>query len=195
MAVTAYRREFGDGHEYSNIPYFSDLQRFGDALRKPESRERVFLFSGSLCLRKGADLLTQAFSRLAADFPFVRLRIVGYGPLENEMKQQLVPLAKRVDFTGFCPWDRLHIEYAQGDVLCVPSRHDGWGLVVPEGLAAGLPVVSTSQTGAAVEFIKPGHNGWLHPPGEGEGLYRAMRLAAALTDEQWHDMSRRARDS
>jgi glycosyltransferase involved in cell wall biosynthesis len=34
---------------------------------------------------------------------------------------------------------------------------------VPEGLAAGLPVIGTHQTGAAVEFIRPGRNGWLIP--------------------------------
>ena len=195
MAVTAYRNEFGARHEFANIPYFSDLERFGTAPRKPWSKERVILFSGSLCHRKGVDLLAEAFARLASDFTFVRLRVVGYGPLEAEMKQHLALLADRVDFTGFCPWDRLHLEYAQSDILCVPSRHDGWGLVVPEGLAAGLPIVSTLQTGAAVEFIKPGHNGWLLPPGEGEGLYRALRQAATLTEEQWHDMSRIARNS
>ncbi|WP_211325524.1 glycosyltransferase family 4 protein [Roseimicrobium gellanilyticum] len=195
MAVTAYRREFGSGHEYVNIPYFSNLEKFGSVPRSPLSKERVFLFSGMLCHRKGTDLLAHAFARLAAEFNHVRLRVVGYGPMEAEMKEQLSSLSDRVDFTGFCPWDRLHLEYAKGDILCVPSRHDGWGLVVPEGLAAGLPVVSTIQTGAAVEFIKPGHNGWLHPPGEGEGLYRSMRLAATLTDEQWHDMSHRARIS
>jgi glycosyltransferase involved in cell wall biosynthesis len=195
MAVAAYRREFGSGHVYANIPYFSDLERFGNALRKPQSKERVFLFSGSLCHRKGTDLLANAFATLAAEFDFVRLRVVGYGPMEAKMREQLSSVSDRVNFTGFCPWDRLHLEYAQGDVLCVPSRHDGWGLVVPEGLSAGLPVISTLQTGAAVEFIKPGHNGWLHRPGEGVGLYRAMRQAATLTDEQWQEMSRIARTS
>lgn len=195
MAVTAYGREFGSGHQYVNLPYFSNLERFENTVRKPLSKERVFLFSGLLCHRKGTELLANAFARLAAEFSHVRLRVVGYGPMEAAMKEQLSSMADRVEFTGFCPWDRLHLEYAKGDILCVPSRHDGWGLVVPEGLAAGLPVISTVQTGAAVEFIKPGHNGWLHPPGEGEGLYRAMRLAATLTDEQWHDMSHRARIS
>lgn len=195
MAVSAYRREFGPHHEYANLPYFSNLARFQDAPRKPPSKERVFLYSGTLCHRKGTDLLTKAFLKLAAEYENVHLRIVGYGPMEAAMKEQLSSVASRVDFTGFCPWDQLHLQYAQRDILCAPSRHDGWGLVVPEGLSAGLPVISTTQTGAAVEFIRPGVNGWLAPPGDDAVLYESMRRAAALTAEQWHEMSRQARES
>ena len=45
------------------------------------------------------------------------------------------PVADRVQFTGFRDWEDLPAEYGKADVLCVPSLHDGWGLVVPEGLA------------------------------------------------------------
>ena len=46
-------------------------------------------------------------------------------------------------------------------VLCVPSRYDGWGLVVPEGLASGLPTIATGRTGAALDLITTGANGWV----------------------------------
>jgi glycosyltransferase involved in cell wall biosynthesis len=101
----------------------------------------------------------------------------------------------RVEFLGFRDWNDLPSGYAAADLLCVPSRYDGWGLVVPEGLAAGLPVISTHQTGAAVEFVNPGHNGWLIPEDHEEALYRAMRQAATLTPPQWNDMSRLAQAS
>jgi glycosyltransferase involved in cell wall biosynthesis len=69
-------------------------------------------------------------------------------------------------------------EYEAADVLCVPSRYDGWGLVVPEGLAAGLPVIATDRMGAALEFVRTGRNGWLIPAGDEEALLNAMREAA-----------------
>jgi glycosyltransferase involved in cell wall biosynthesis len=69
-------------------------------------------------------------------------------------------------------------EYAAADVLCVPSRYDGWGLVVPEGLASGLPVIATDRMGAALEFVRTGTNGWLIPAGDEESLLGAMREAA-----------------
>src|SRR5207302_9582270 len=83
--------------------------------------------------------------------------------------------------------------YAAADVLCVPSRYDGWGLVVPEGLAAGLPVIATDRMGAAVEFLETGRNGWLILAGDEQSLYQALREAAVLPAECLTALSAAAR--
>jgi len=171
FGVDGYRKEFGTRRDYFNLPYFSDLKRF-EAIERKEKRERVFLFSGSLIARKGVDLLASAFVRLARELPGVWLRIVGDGELRQSVMHE------RVEFVGFRDWHELPAEYATADVLCVPSRYDGWGLVVPEGLAAGLPVIATDRMGAALEFVRTGKNGWLIPAGDEEALLRAMREAA-----------------
>lgn len=195
MAVEAYRGEFGPARTYVDLPYFSDLKRFGEVTRKAVNGKRVFLFSGALSHRKGVDLLASAFARLVPDFPQVRLRIMGSGPMEEIMRRRLEPCAGKVEFIGFRDWKDLPLEYAKADILCVPSRHDGWGLVVPEGLAAGLPVIGTDQTGAAVEFVRPGRNGWLIPKDDEEAMYRAMSDAASIDGSQWSEMSGLARES
>jgi len=177
FGVDGYRKEFGARRDYFNLPYFSDLKRF-QALEREEKRERVCLFSGSLIARKGVDLLASAFVRLARDVADVRLRIVGDGPLRESLMQKLEPVKERVEFVGFKDWQELPDEYAAADVLCVPSRYDGWGLVVPEGLAAGLPVIATDRMGAALEFVRTGKNGWLIRAGDEDALLRAMREAA-----------------
>ena len=177
FAVDGYRKEFGAQRDYFNLPYFSDLKRF-EAIEREEKRERVFLFSGSLIARKGVDLLASTFVRLAREVPNVRLRIVGDGELSHSIMQKLGAVGERVEFVGFRDWDELPGEYAAADVLCVPSRYDGWGLVVPEGLAAGLPVIATDRMGAALEFVRRGKNGWLVPAGDEEALLKAMREAA-----------------
>jgi glycosyltransferase involved in cell wall biosynthesis len=169
FAVDEYRKEFGSQRSYYNLPYFSDLERFRSPVREEKS-ERVFLFSGSLIARKGIDLLVAAFARLVREIPNVRLRIVGDGELRR--------VSERVTFVGFKDWHELPREYAAADVLCVPSRYDGWGLVVPEGLASGLPVIATDRMGAALEFVETGRNGWLIPAGDEEALLRVMREAA-----------------
>ena len=169
FAVDEYRKEFGSQRAYFNLPYFSDLQRF-KSLEREDKNERVFLFSGSLIARKGVDLLLAAFARLAREVANVRLRIVGDGELRVA--------SERVEYVGFRDWHELPREYAAADVLCVPSRYDGWGLVVPEGLAAGLPVIATDRMGAALEFVETGRNGWLIPSGDEEALFSAMREAA-----------------
>jgi len=74
----------------------------------------------------------------------------------------------------------------------VPSRYDGWGLVVPEGLASGLPVIASDRMGAALEFVESGRNGWLVRAGDEEALLEAMREAASMP---LGEMRRSARES
>ena len=176
FAIDGYRKEFGSRRTYFNLPYFSDLARFHVA-QKQTRNERMFLFSGALIARKGVDLLASAFVRLVGDGAEVRLRIVGEGQLRPTLEKKLGPVRERVEFVGFTDWSELPNEYAAADVLCVPSRYDGWGLVVPEGLAAGLPVIASDRMGAALEFVETGRNGWLVSAGDEEGLFRAMREA------------------
>lgn len=194
-AVEAYQREFGTSHAYVNLPYFSDLSRFHAARPAFSCGAFTFLFSGSLIPRKGADLLAQAFRDVAAQLPHVRLTVMGAGRLETRLKRTLRPCADRVSFVGFKDWAELPEVYRHAQVLCVPSRHDGWGLVVPEGLAAGLPVISTDRTGAALDLIRPGSNGWIVTAGDVEALNEAMRQAATLTQPCWEQMSAAARNS
>ena len=85
----------------------------------------------------------------------------------------LGPVSERVEFTGFKDWDELPELYASADVLCVPSRYDGWGLVVPEGLASGLPVIATDRMGAALEVYSNGVNGWLIPASDESAILRS----------------------
>lgn len=191
FAVDGYREEFGSQRAYFNLPYFSDLERF-DVPAREEKSERTFLFSGSLIARKGVDVVAGAFVRLAQEVSNVRLRIVGEGELQESLVQMLRPVSERVEFVGFKDWGELPAEYAAADVLCVPSRYDGWGLVVPEGLASGLPVIATDRMGAALEFVETSRNGWLIRAGDEEALLKAMREATVMP---LGEMSCRARES
>jgi glycosyltransferase involved in cell wall biosynthesis len=194
FAVDEYRREFGSRRSYFNLPYFSNLERFQRAAFS-RGAERVFLFCGSLIARKGVDLVARAFVQLARDVSNVRLRIVGEGDLRRELEEVLKPVSERVEFTGFKNWDELPELYASADVLCVPSRYDGWGLVVTEGLASGLPVIATDRMGAALEFVQTGVNGWLVPADDETAVLDAMRDAAQVTDDELERLSQGAKET
>src|ERR1044072_8382676 len=189
FAVDEYRREFGVRRPYFNLPYFSDLKRFANSGYR-ERPERTFLFSGSLIHRKGVDLLAAAFVEIAREIANVRLRVIGDGELREAVEQILRPVRERVEFVGFRDWGQLPAAHASADVLCVPSRYDGWGLVVPEGLASGLPVIATDRMGAALEFVETGRNGWLVPAGDEESLLSAMREAAVVPLREMRDRAR-----
>jgi glycosyltransferase involved in cell wall biosynthesis len=189
-AVDGYRSELGTGHYFLNVPYFSDLKPFLAIERQFAPGQRCrFLFSGSFIRRKGIDLVISAFARLIADGIDAELHLLGAGPLERLVTAQS---NGEVRLHGFKQRSELASVYAQADVLCVPSRYDGWGLVVVEGLAAGMPVISTDRTGAARELIQRG-SGWVVPAGDGGALYLAMRSAATLGVESRMAMSDHAR--
>ena len=189
-----YRREFGNDRTYFDLPYFSNLSRFKASSRNPEQESRVFLYSGALIKRKGVDLLAAAFCRLAEEFKHIELHIVGDGELRPKLERKLTKYQQRVKFFGFQPWEKLPHYYQQADILCIPSRYDGWGLVIPEGLAAGLPVISTDTTGAAIELIRDGCNGWLIDADSEDELYKTMYQAAILSPQQLADYSQAASD-
>lgn len=197
FAVERYEEEFGSRRAYHDIPYFSNLSRFANFPRASRAADvrRVILFSGSLIVRKGVDLLARAFLQVAREFPGVCLRIMGDGTEREAMREILEPVASQVEFLGFRDWPDLPAAYAGADVLCVPSRHDGWGLVVPEGLATGLPVIGTDRMGAAIEFVETGKNGWLVRAGDENALHAALREAASVSSAQLSQLSCNARAS
>jgi len=193
FAVERYQHEFGSRHRYFNFPYFSELDRFKIAREGRNSDvETVFLYSGSLIRRKGVDVLARAFVRLRKEGHKARLKILGTGPLLGMLRDTLSSISESVEFIGFSDWSELPEHYASSTVLCVPSRYDGWGLVVPEGLASGLPVIATDRTGAALEFVETGKNGWLIESDNEEALLTAMREAASDTKSTLTTLSKGA---
>ncbi|MEL6495732.1 MAG: glycosyltransferase family 4 protein [Cyanobacteria bacterium J06623_7] len=194
--VEQYRREFNIDRNYFDLPYFANLSRFtteGNNINADDNSKRVFLYSGALIERKGVDLLAAAFTSLAEQFDQIELHFVGEGELRPRLEKQLADYSDRVKFHGFQPWDKLPHYYQQADFLCVPSRYDGWGMVVPEGLAAGLPVIGTDKTGAAIELIRDSHNGWLIDANSETCLREAMHQAIKLSPTELANYSQAAK--
>jgi glycosyltransferase involved in cell wall biosynthesis len=122
--------------------------------------EVVFLTAGSLIVRKGMDTVISAFNDLKLDHPRVRLLILGDGR-ERENLEILATNDSRICFIGFQEKEDVPYYYALADIFVFASRYDGWGLVINEAIAAGLPIISTFQCTAANQMIKDGQNGFL----------------------------------
>ncbi|WP_430447037.1 MAG: glycosyltransferase family 4 protein [Pseudomonas piscis] len=100
------------------------------------------IFVGALIGRKGVDQLIRAVKALR--FPVV-LDIYGPGdPLQFEVD------GRTVRYRGSIPFGEAQAVIGTYDLLVLPSRYDGWGVVVNESLCAGVPVVCSDQVGAGV---------------------------------------------
>lgn len=182
-AAAAYRELVPRGRPVANIPYFCDMSAFAAVRRVPASDGTLrILYCGQLVHRKGVDVLVRAFVRLAAQNKNVRLKLVGDGELRDRFRSDLPEAVRdRVEFTGFLQVSELPTQFADADVFVLPSRHDGWGVVVNQALAAGLPVVCSDAVGAADDMTVPGENGFVVPAGDEDALYHSF---AELADDR-----------
>lgn len=180
-----------------------DLQRFHPDFREMEGNrlrgtcgfekdDTVLLFLGSGYKRKGLDLLLGALPAVVRDHPEVRLLVVGFDrqvPTFERLAHQL-GIAEQVVFLG----GRRDVVacYAAADLYILPTRYDPFANSTLEAMAAGLPVITTSDNGGS-QVIVDGVHGSIIPasetalggaiqrwmePGDRKAAGRAARLQA-----------------
>jgi len=122
---------------------------------------------------KGFDVLITALPTLAAAVPSTCVLLVGDGPERVALEAQAGRLGvrDRLRFTGVTP--DIAVCLAAADVLAAPSRNEGMGRALVEGMALGLPVVG-SEIGGIPAVIADGETGWLVPPGDAAALAEAL---------------------
>lgn len=190
LAVSAYTDRLNREIPVVNIPYLCDLKPFQQAsshrvqtvsTRSVADSPLTVLYCGQLIERKGIDTLFSAFRKIRTGGRNVRLLLVGTGPLEASLKASLREQeAQDVEFAGFQPVEELPRYFAEADLFVLPSLHDGWGVVVNQALAAGLPLVCSEAVGAAHDLIREGWNGFRFDPGGDSSL--AVHLQRLIDD-------------
>jgi len=135
----------------------------------------------TLIPRKGHDVLLRALADLTK-LPW-RLTCVGSGDLHPPTTAALLQFVRergldnRVAFAGEVDGDHIDAYYDAADVLVMPTRYEGYGMAVAEGLARGLPVVSTA-TGAIGDLVGA-DAGLLVPVDDQTALTHALRAVIA----------------
>ena len=181
------------------VPYGEDLSEcLQSPLPKANDRPLRFLFSGGLHERHNFPVIMQSFCNLidarGENFEFV---ICGDGPEQqtiNRFVEMEPKLANVIRYDRvFKDWtDRLR-PFRECDVFVYPTNHAGWGLVIPEAMAAGQLVISTQGAESARYLIENDVNGLIIEP-------TVERLTSALVrcvdDRDWvSEMGIKARSS
>ncbi len=183
LAVSERAARFARAHvggEFRVVPNGIDVARFAEATPAELGPGHAILFVGRLDERKGFPVAVEAFGILASDRPDLRLVVVGDGR-DREAVDRLEPaIRERVAMLGAVPNDELPRYHAACDALIVPSLGgESFGIVLVEGMAAGLPIVASRIPGYD-EVITDGVEGFLVPPSEPEALAAAT---ARLLDD------------
>jgi len=144
------------------IPVGIDLERIAKIAPARESTD--VLFAGRLIHEKRVDLLLNAIAVAKKEIPTITCAIIGDGPERGLLEDLAVKLGveENVSFTGFVDQDGLTAYMKASKVFVLPSIREGFGLVIVEANACGLPVISIRHDMSAVrELVEDGVNGFL----------------------------------
>lgn len=145
-----------NGNKISLVPNGVDQKKI--IAVAPSDEVCDVLFVGRLIREKNVDVLLEAVALVQDDVPDVKCCIIGTGP----EKEQLLELAASLEllddgnvrFFGFMEYDEMIARMKSSKVLVLPSSREGFGMVVVEAFACGVPVVTVAKAhNAAGELV------------------------------------------
>lgn len=151
------------------LPTGIDLEKFSSGKRNEirkkfniKRNELLLLSVGRIETEKNVNLLFNSALKMLKKYPHLKLMIVGKGSEKINLVRQTKSenLKERVFFTGLISKNKIQDYYSAGDIFLQSSTSETQGLVVNEAMAANVPVVAVSATGAK-DIIKHGKTGFL----------------------------------
>ena len=173
-----------------HVSYGVDLKSFEPVARKDSETFRV-MYCGGMTFRKGIPYLLEAFTNLRLK----KAELWLVGGMSAEIKQFLDSSdlsLKNVFFKGSFPQNELKWYYSQCDVFVLPSIEDGFGMVIPQAMACGLPVIHTTNTGGR-DIVRGSIDGFEIPIRSVESLMEKIEYMYR-NRERCREMGESARD-
>lgn len=159
----------GPGERCIVVPYGVNPAFAADRTRRSPGPLRV-LTVGEVGLRKGSPYVAEA-ARLVGGAAIFRM--AGRLSISDEVRQDI---SRWVDLRGIIPRSQVADEFRWADVFLLPSLCEGSATAVYEALAAGLPVITTANTGTVV---RDGVEGFIVPVCDAEAIALAVERLAA----------------
>jgi glycosyltransferase involved in cell wall biosynthesis len=139
---------------------------------------------------KGYDRLLEAWRMLAGKYTDWRIDIFGKGTADGEFERAAAAVGIRVNK----PVRDIEREYLASSIYALPSRHEGFGVVLTEAMACGVPAVAFDCPCGPSDIIRNGEDGFLVENGDIDGF--AHRLSTLMDNAALRrDMGARARNN
>lgn len=152
--------KLGRRQKVVTIPNGIDLEKIAKIGAGSGSSDVIFV--GRLLGYKNVDKLIEAVALLEKKLPSISLSIIGDGPEKIKLEKLTddLGLGENVEFPGFMDENKLFSYMKSSKILVLPSSREGFGMVVLEANACGLPVLTVNEPqNAAQHLIREGING------------------------------------
>lgn len=146
-------------------------------VKKLDLKQPIFLYVGRITARKGIKTLLEACALLKKQgYSDYTLLIVGKGDQQEELESFIreQDFYEQVKWVGWVDYGSLGTYFDQADVFVFPTFEDVWGMVVPEAMVFGKPVLC-SKGAASCELIVSGENGYVFDPSQAQDLAEKMQ--------------------
>lgn len=148
---------------------------------KASLNEKRIICVGSISYNKGYDLLIEAWNRIAKDCLGWKIDIFGRG--DSSIYQNMIDDYHLQDSIRFCgPTDQVQQKMLHSSFLVLPSRSEGFGMVLIEAMSCGLPCVAFDCPCGPRDIIWDGKNGILVPPENSKLLSESIKYLIDHTD-------------
>jgi glycosyltransferase involved in cell wall biosynthesis len=126
------------------IPLGVDTKRFSPAVRSAPERPTI-IQAASLVPVKNQALLLEVLKKVKDYRPDIRLRLVGSGPMDKQLRQLAgqADLESHIIWQAAVPFPEMPAQYQAAQLYVQSSRHESQGMAVLEAMACGLPVIGT----------------------------------------------------
>lgn len=182
------------GEEYAVMPEIAiESEGMSDQTPNGSCTEKkcTFLIAGRMIYRKGHAFLVDALAGLPDHLEY-ECRIVGNGPEADSLHRRCMNspyLSEHIVFKGNVPYEQMQQEYADADVLIMPSIRETTGTVLLEAMSHGLPVITINRFGA--QNIVDDSTGWVFDGSSKESFLENLRLALIACISQPEEILRR----
>ena len=160
------------------VGYGVDLDLFSARTVVPTAKPLAIGFVGALSQRKGARYLLAALAALPKGS--AKLILYTRASVDRELLRGFESLD--IEIRGGLSDAELAQDMKRCDLVALPSIAEGFGLVILEAMASGVPVLCTTSTGGA-DFIRHRQNGLLIDPGSAEAIEQELVRALTHRDE------------
>jgi glycosyltransferase involved in cell wall biosynthesis len=150
--------------------------------REPAAAEPLVVFAGRHVPEKRVPALVPALALLRERMPELRCELLGDGPERDEVLRlrSQYGLDDALDVPGFVSAERVESALSRALCMVLPSRREGYGMVVIEAAALGTPsVVVADPDNAAADLVSDGENGYVAPSAAPEDLATAIERVNA----------------